>query len=94
LKIGALTRRTYVTIHDETTEAVTARFPDFPDLTIRGDSLRDTLTMAPVLLERHVEEMVRRGETLPSPTTPDLWEIHAQNPSALIGFVEVVTGEN
>jgi hypothetical protein len=58
-------------------------------VTLPGDRLSDTITLMPLLLERHVKEMSGRGERLPEPTKPDLWAIYAEHPAALIGFVEV-----
>lgn len=86
-------RRTYVVSHADTGPNIKAWLPDFPGFSVPGDRWTDTLTMVPLLLERHVEGMTRRGEPLPEPTTPDLWAIHAEYPEALIGFVEVETGE-
>lgn len=86
-------RRTYVAIHVDNGSSVKAWLPDFPGLTLPGDRLSDTITLMPLLLERHVKEMVGRGETLPEPTAPDLWAVHAEYPEALVGFVEVEVGE-
>jgi hypothetical protein len=86
-------RRAYVAIHVDDGSSVKAWLPDFPGLTLPGDRLSDTLTLMPLLLERHVGEMRGRGENLPEPTTPDLWAIYAEYPLALIGFVEVEAGE-
>lgn len=87
-------RRTYVAIHEDSGRSVQAWLPDFPGVTVPGDRLSDTLTILPMVLQRHVDEMTSRGEELPQPSVPDLWEVHAKNPNALIGFVEVVIGEN
>ena len=86
-------RRAYVAIHVDDGPSVRAWLPDFPGLSLPGDRLSDTLTLLPLLLERHVSEMRGRGESLPEPTTPDLWAIYAEHPLALVGFVEVETGE-
>lgn len=86
-------RRTYIVIHADTGAFIKAWFPDFPGFSVPGDRWTDTLTMVPLLLERHVEEMTRRGEPLPEPTAPDLWAVHTEYPQALIGFVEVETDE-
>lgn len=85
-------RRVYVAIHVDDGSSVKAWLPDFPGLSLAGDRLSDTLTQMPLLLERHVKEMRGRGESLPEPTTPDLWAIHVQYPDALVGFVEVEAG--
>ncbi len=85
-------RRTYVAIHVDNGSSVKAWLPDFPGVTLPGDRLSDTITLIPLLLERHVKEMLERGETLPEPTTPNLWSIYAEYPEALIGFVEIETG--
>jgi predicted RNase H-like HicB family nuclease len=87
-------RTTYIVIHDDSGQSVKAWLPDFPGVTLPGDRLSDTLTVMPMVLQQHVDEMIRRGETLPEPTIPNLWDIHAKHPDALIGFAEVVTGEN
>jgi hypothetical protein len=81
-------RKTYVAIHVDDGSSVKAWLPDFPGLSLAGDRLSDTLTQMPLLLERHVKEMRGRGESLPEPTTPDLWAIYAEHPDALVGFVE------
>jgi hypothetical protein len=86
-------RKAYVAIHVDDGSSVQAWLPDFPGLTLAGDRLSDTLTLMPLLLERHAKEMRGRGESLPEPSTPDLWTIYAEHPQALIGFVEVETGE-
>lgn len=86
-------RKAYVAIHVDDGLSVLAWLPDFPGLKLAGDRLSDTLTLMPLLLERHVGEMRGRGESLPEPTTPDLWVVYAEHPEALIGFVEVETGE-
>jgi hypothetical protein len=82
-------RRAYVAIHVDDGSSVKAWLPDFSGLSLAGDRLSDTLTQMPLLLERHAKEMRGRGESLPEPTTPNLWAIHAQYPDALVGFVEV-----
>lgn len=87
-------RTTYIVIHDDSGQSVKAWLPDFPGVTSPGDRLSDTLTIMPIVLQRHVDEMISRGEELPQPSVPDLWEVHAKHPNALIGFAEVVTGEN
>jgi hypothetical protein len=33
--------------------------------------------------------MREQGLTVPEPTTPDIWRIYAEHPTALIGFSEV-----
>lgn len=81
-------------IHVDSGSDVRAWLPDFPGLTIPGDRLSDTITLAPLALERRAREMVGQGEALPEPTLPDLWAVHAEYPDALIGFVEVETGED
>lgn len=86
-------RKAYVAIHVDDGSSVKAWLPDFPGLTLAGDRLSDTLTLMPLLLERHVKEMRGRDESLPEPTSPDLWAIYAEYPEALIGFVEVEAGE-
>ena len=87
-------RRTYIVIHVDNGSSVKAWLPDFPGVTLPGDRLSDTITLMPLLLERHVKEMSGRGERLPEPTTPDLWAIYAEHPEALIGFVEVEIGKD
>jgi hypothetical protein len=47
----------YVVIHEDTDQAVKALFPDFADLTVPSDRLSDTPTIAPLVLQQHVEEM-------------------------------------
>lgn len=84
----------YVVIHEDTGQAVKAWFPDFPNLTVPGDRLSDTLTIAPLVLQQHVEEMSQQGEQLPDPTTPDLWDIYSKHPSVLIGFVKISIAED
>lgn len=86
-------RRTYVVIHVDYGTSVKAWVPDFPGLTLIGDRLSDTITPIGPTLERRAKEMTARGEPLPEPTTPDLWAVHAEYPEAMIGFVEVETGE-
>lgn len=88
-----MVRRTYVAIHDDSGQSVKAWLPDFPGVTLPGDRLSDTLTVMPIVLQRHVDGMISRGEDLPQPSVPDLWEVYAQDPNALIGFVEIDTGE-
>jgi hypothetical protein len=83
----------YVVIHEDTGQAVKAWFPDFPDLTSPSDHLGDTLTIAPLVLQQHVEEMNQQEKQLPNPTTPDLWDIYAKHSSALIGFVKISIAE-
>lgn len=87
-------RRTYIVIHDETVDVITAFCPDFPGVTVPGDRLNDTLTMFPIILQQHVDKMIRRGEGLPPPTAPGLWDVHAKHPGAIISFVEISTGED
>lgn len=87
-------RMAYIAIHVDDGSSVKAWLPDFPGLTLAGDRLSDTLTLMPLLLERHVGEMRGRGESPPEPGTPDLWAIYAEHPLALIGFVEVEAGED
>ena len=87
-------RTTYIIIHQETDKSIIASCPDFPGVTLPGDRLADTLTVMPIILQRHVDEMLQRGERPPTPTVPDLWDIHAQDRNALISFVEVVTGDD
>jgi predicted RNase H-like HicB family nuclease len=67
--------KTYIVIHDETVDVITAFCPDFPGVRVPGDRWSDTLTMMPIVLQQHVDKMLRRGETLPTPTVPDLWEL-------------------
>lgn len=80
-------------IHEDFGQSVKAWLPDFPGITIPGDRLSDTLTIMPIVLQRHVEEMIARGETLPEPTMPDLWDIHAKSRNAIISFADVDTIE-
>ena len=75
-------------------EAIITFCPDFPGMTVSGDRRSDTLTMMPIVLQRHVDETLRRGEMPPTPTAPDLWDVHAEHPSAIISFVEVVIGKD
>jgi predicted RNase H-like HicB family nuclease len=86
--------KTYIVIHDETVDVITAFCPDFPGVRVPGDRWSDTLTMMPIVLQQHVDKMLRRGETLPTPTVPDLWEVHAKHRNAIISFVEIDTGED
>lgn len=79
-------------IHVDSGSDIRAWLPDFPGLTVPGDRLSDTITLAPLALERRAREMWERGDGLPEPTVPDLWAVHAEYPEALIGFVEVETG--
>ena len=69
-------KRTYIAIYADVGSSVKAWLPDFPGMTLPGDRLSDTLTMLPIVFHQHVDKMVRRGEPLPTPTLPDLWEIH------------------
>lgn len=85
--------KAYVAIHVDDGSSVRAWLPDFPGLTLPGDRLSDTLTLMPLLLERRVREMRGHGESLPEPTTPDLWAIYAEHPLALISFVDVEVAE-
>lgn len=87
-------RKTYIIIHNETAESIIASCPDFPGVTLPGDRLADTLTVMPIILQRHVDELLRRGERLPTPTVPDLWDIHAKDRDAIISFVEVIIGDD
>lgn len=45
-------RRTYVVIHVDSGSEVKAWLPDFPGLTIPGERLSDTITLAPLALGR------------------------------------------
>jgi HicB_like antitoxin of bacterial toxin-antitoxin system len=87
-------RRTYVAIHDDSGQSVKAWLPDFPNVTVPGDRLSDTLTTVPMVLQRHVDEMLKRGETLPEPSVPDLWDVHAKHRDAIISFADVDTFED
>ncbi len=93
-KEAAALIRTYVVVHYDAGDYAKVWFPDFPDLVVNGYSLNDTTTMAPVLLERHVNETRRQSQSLPTPTTPDIWKIYAKYPDALIGFVEIEIDQN
>ncbi len=84
-------KKTYIVVHIETDQGVEAWFPDFPDLTVTGDRLADTLCTAPLALQRHVAQLGRDHVAVPEPTTPDLWAIHGRNPASLVGFAEVET---
>lgn len=82
-------KKAYITIHVDSGESVRAWFPDFPDLTLSGDRLADTLCAASLVLEEHIDQLRQQGLTAPEPTTPDIWSIYAEHPTALIGFSEV-----
>jgi len=82
-------KKTYTVIHVDTDRGVEAWFPDFPGLTVLGDRLADTLFAAPLMLQRHVEQLQRDRLPVPEPTTPDLWAIHDRQPTALVGFADV-----
>ncbi len=87
-------QRTYIAIHADIGPIIKAWVPDFPGVTVPGDRWTDTLTMLPIILEKHVDEMMRRGEPLPTPTVPDLWAVHREYPEALIGFVDIDFNED
>jgi predicted RNase H-like HicB family nuclease len=82
-------KKAYITIHVDSGESVRAWFPDFPDLIIPGDRLADTLCIASLVLKQHIEQLRQQGLMVPEPTTPDIWSIYAEHPTALIGFSEV-----
>ena len=84
-------RKTYTVVHVDKGQSVEAWFPDFPGLTVPGDRLADTLLLAPLVLQKHVQQL--RQDHLPAPksTTPDLWAIHDRYPEALISFADVRT---
>jgi predicted RNase H-like HicB family nuclease len=87
-------RTTYIIIHVEMDKAIIASCPDFPGVSLPGDRLADTLTVMPIILQRHVDEMLQRGERPPTPTVPDLWDIHAKDRNAIISFVEIITSKD
>jgi hypothetical protein len=70
---------------------VVSRLPRL--LVVPGDRLADTLFSAPLVLQRHVDQLRGDGVPVPEPTTPDIWAIHDRYPDALIGFAEVVTDQ-
>jgi hypothetical protein len=82
-------KKTYTVIHVDTGQSTEAWFPDFPGLTVPGDRLADTLFTAPLVLQRHVNQLRRDRVPVPEPTTPDLWAIHDRHPTALVGFADV-----
>jgi hypothetical protein len=84
-------KKTYIVVHLETGQGLEAWFPDFPGVTVPGDRLADTIFSAPLVLQRHVEQLNADGSPVPEPTTPDVWAIHDRHPGALIGFAEVET---
>jgi hypothetical protein len=86
-------KKIYTVVHVDTDHGVEAWFPDFPDLTITGDRLADTIFSAPLVLQRHVEQLNRDRVPAPEPTTPDLWAIHDRYPEALVGFADVETDQ-
>ena len=82
-------KKTYVVIHVDTGQRVEVSFPDFPGLTVPGDRLADTIFSAPLVLQRHVEQLLGDGVPVPEPTTPDIWAIYGRHSESLIGFAEV-----
>ena len=86
-------KKTYTVVHIDRDHGVEAWFPDFPGLTVPGDRLADTLFTAPLVLQEHVSQLRRDRLPVPEPTTPDLWAIHGQHASALVGFASVETDE-
>jgi hypothetical protein len=86
-------KKTYTVVHVNTDQGVEAWFPDFPGITVSGDRLADTLFTAPLVLQRHVEQLGRDRMLAPEPSTPDLWAIHDRHPEALVGFAEVETDQ-
>ena len=84
-------KKTYTVVHVDKGQSVEAWFPDFPNLTVPGDRLADTLLSAPLVLRRHVNQLRRDGLPVPEPMTPDIWAIHGRHPEALVGFAEVET---
>lgn len=80
----------YTVVHVDTGQSVEAFFPDFPGVTIKGDRLADTITLAPATLQRHVDEMMRDGRTPPEAEAINLWELYQSRPQALVGFVRVM----
>lgn len=87
-------KKTYAVVHVDTGQGVEAWFPDFPGLTVPGDRLADTLFTAPLVLQKHVEQLRRDRVTVAEPTTPDVWAIRARHPTALIGFADVEADES
>lgn len=81
-------KKAHVVIHLDTGDTVKAWFPDFPGFVVLGDRLADTIFNAPLALQQHIAQLRERGEPVPEPSTPDLWNIYAEYPTALIGFVE------
>lgn len=86
-------KKTYTVVHVDTGQGVEAWFPDFPGLVVPGDRLADTLFSAPLVLQRHVDQLRGDGSPVPEPTTPDIWAIQGRHQDALIGFAEVVTDQ-
>lgn len=86
-------KKTYTVVHVDAGQGVEAWFPDHPRLTVPGDRLADTVFSAPLVLQRHVDQLRGDGLPVPEPTTPDIWSIHDRHPEALIGFAEVETGQ-
>jgi hypothetical protein len=86
-------KKTYVVIHVDTGQSVEAWFPDFPNLRVPGDRLADTIFSAPLVLQRHVEQLLGDGVPVPEPTTPDIWATYGRHPESLIGFAEVETDQ-
>jgi hypothetical protein len=86
-------KKTYIVIHVDTGQGVEAWFPDFPGLTVPGDRLSDTLFTAPLVLQRHVNQLRRDRMPVPEPTTPDLWAIHDRHAAALVSFADVEIGQ-
>lgn len=82
-------KKAYITIHVDSGKGVTALFPDFPNLIVPGDRLADTLCTASLVLKQHIDRIKEQGLTIPEPTTPDIWSVYAEHPTALIGFSEV-----
>ena len=84
-------KKTYTVVHVDTGQGVEAWFPDFPGLTVPGARLSDTLFTAPLMLQRHVSQLMRDGMLVPEPTTPNLWATHDQYAAALVGEADVGT---
>ena len=65
-------KRLYVAVIEAAEGGFGLYFPDLPGCVTGADTLTELLANAHEVLQMHVDAMVEDGETIPSPTEPDL----------------------
>ncbi len=83
-------------VHKDTDSDYGVSFPDFPGCITAGSTLGEAQDMAQAALEAHTAHMLREGQLLPEPMSPEeaIHQAIAETPEGFVAALVVGQGQS